>query len=117
MFWSDLGPRIGFEAIGLVDSSLQTVGLFAKADENDTPAAFANENNTTSLRSEVDSSNVQEELSKESKGEPRKPLSSDDYGKGVILYLKNDVIVGVLLWNLFRRIPIARQVNISLFSS
>ena len=52
MFWSDLGPKIGFEAIGLVDSSLQTVGLFAKAEENDTPLAQVNESNET-LRSEV----------------------------------------------------------------
>lgn len=52
MFWSDLGPKIGFEAIGLVDSSLKTVGLFAKADEEDTPAAQVKESNET-LRSEV----------------------------------------------------------------
>jgi len=29
MFWSDLGPEIGYEGIGLVDSSLPTVGVFA----------------------------------------------------------------------------------------
>ena len=57
MFWSDLGPKIGFEAIGMVDSSLQTVGLFAKADESDTPAAQVNETNET-LRSEVPAANV-----------------------------------------------------------
>ena len=45
MFWSDLGPKIGFEAIGLVDSSLQTIGLFAKGDETDTPAALAHASN------------------------------------------------------------------------
>ena len=27
---------------GLVDSSLQTIGLFSKVDETDTPAALAN---------------------------------------------------------------------------
>lgn len=27
---SDLGPDVGYEAIGLVDSSLPTVGVFAK---------------------------------------------------------------------------------------
>ena len=32
MFWSDLGPEVGYEAIGLVDSKLQTVGVFASAD-------------------------------------------------------------------------------------
>lgn len=33
MFWSDLGPDVGYEAIGIVDSSLPTVGVFAKAAE------------------------------------------------------------------------------------
>ena len=37
MFWSDLGPKIGYEAIGLVDSDLQTVGVFAKATKKDSP--------------------------------------------------------------------------------
>lgn len=33
MFWSDLGPDVGYEAIGIVDSSLPTVGVFAKTAE------------------------------------------------------------------------------------
>lgn len=33
MFWSDLGPDVGYEAIGIVDSSLPTVAVFAKATE------------------------------------------------------------------------------------
>lgn len=103
---SDLGPKIGFEAIGLVDSSLQTVGLFAEADENDTPAAFVNENNEA-LRSEVPSEKLPEVPVTTA---PRKPMSTDAYGKGVILYLKDETIVGVLLWNVFKRISIARQL-------
>lgn len=39
MFWSDLGPDIGYEAIGIVDSSLPTVAIFAKATEKDSPRA------------------------------------------------------------------------------
>jgi apoptosis-inducing factor 1 len=39
MFWSDLGPDVGYEAIGIVDSRLPTVGVFAKATEKDTPKA------------------------------------------------------------------------------
>lgn len=33
MFWSDLGPDVGYEAIGIIDSSLPTIGVFAKAAE------------------------------------------------------------------------------------
>lgn len=39
MFWSDLGPDVGYEAIGIVDSSLPTVGVFAKATDKDNPKA------------------------------------------------------------------------------
>ena len=39
MFWSDLGPEVGYEAIGVVDSKLPTVGVFAKATPQDTPKA------------------------------------------------------------------------------
>lgn len=39
MFWSDLGPDVGYEAIGIVDSRLPTVGVFTKATEMDTPKA------------------------------------------------------------------------------
>lgn len=107
MFWSDLGPKIGFEAIGLVDSSLQTVGLFSKADEKDTPQAFVNENNDA-IRSEIDSTKIPDVTSSDST--LAKPTNNDEYGKGVILYLKNDVVVGCLMWNLFKRVPIARQL-------
>lgn len=36
MFWSDLGPDIGFEAVGIVDSSLPTVAIYAKPPEKST---------------------------------------------------------------------------------
>ena len=45
MFWSDLGPDVGYEAIGVVDSKLPTVGVFAKATEKDTPRAVVTESN------------------------------------------------------------------------
>jgi programmed cell death 8 (apoptosis-inducing factor) len=41
MFWSDLGPEIGYEAVGLIDSQLSTVSIWAKATAQDTPAAAA----------------------------------------------------------------------------
>ena len=40
----------------------------------------------------------------------KKSFADDDFGKGVILYLKNDVLVGCLMWNVFKKVPIARQV-------
>lgn len=34
-----------------------------------------------------------------------------DYGKGVIFYLRDNIIIGIVLWNIFNRMSIARQVS------
>ena len=36
-----MGPDVGYEAIGMVDSKLPTVGVFAKATEEDSPRGAA----------------------------------------------------------------------------
>uniref|UniRef100_A0A1B6DIK6 FAD/NAD(P)-binding domain-containing protein n=1 Tax=Clastoptera arizonana TaxID=38151 RepID=A0A1B6DIK6_9HEMI len=76
MLWSDLGPDVGYEAIGLVDSTFDTVGVYAKVDTN--------ENESSS--------------------------NSENYNKGVIFYLRDEIIVGIVLWNVFNKMNIARQV-------
>ena len=53
MFWSDLGPDIGYEAIGLVDSTLPTVSVFAQATDQDTPRAVV-QRTGEGLRSETE---------------------------------------------------------------
>jgi len=41
-------------------------------------------------------------------------MPSDDYSKGVVFYLREDSrrIVGVLTWNLFGKMDLARQVQL-----
>lgn len=46
---SDLGPDVGYEAIGIVDSSLPTVGVFAKATAKDTPKAATEKSGKKSI--------------------------------------------------------------------
>ncbi|NXJ20077.1 AIFM1 factor, partial [Dicrurus megarhynchus] len=108
---SDLGPNVGYEAIGLVDSSLPTVGVFAKATAKDTPKS-ATEQSGTGIRSEseteAEASEVQ--ISQSSSPTPQVPEQGEDYGKGVIFYLRDKVVVGIVLWNIFNRMPIARKV-------
>ncbi|XP_059618346.1 apoptosis-inducing factor 1, mitochondrial [Phlebotomus argentipes] len=82
MFWSDLGANLGYEAIGLVDSGLETVGVFARSDQESATKVVEN-----------------------AQSDP-----GEDYKRGVIFYVKEKRIVGVLLWNLFNRINIARKV-------
>lgn len=44
MFWSDLGPEIGYEAVGILDEKLKTVGVWTKATEKDSPKAAGSDN-------------------------------------------------------------------------
>ena len=52
-----MGPEVGYEAIGICDSSLPTVGIWAKATASDTPKA-AEEATGESIRSDSESENV-----------------------------------------------------------
>ncbi|XP_055894025.1 apoptosis-inducing factor 1, mitochondrial-like isoform X1 [Biomphalaria glabrata] len=106
MFWSDLGPDVGYEAIGIVDSSLPTVAVFTKATEKDTPKAVVEESGEN-LRSESEMNYVQSAQD----NVPVAPMDTEDYGKGVVFYLNNKkTVVGILLWNTFNKMSIARQV-------
>ncbi|KAF4523243.1 hypothetical protein B566_EDAN006866 [Ephemera danica] len=106
MFWSDLGPEVGYEAIGIVDSSLPTVGVFAKATAADTPKAVV-EATGEGDRSQSEST---AEPVKPATSAPQSPKEGEDYGKGVIFYLRDDIVVGIVLWNVFNRMTVARQV-------
>ena len=108
MFWSDLGPHVGYEAIGIVDSQLPTVGVFAKSTPADTPEASAG-NNLTPVTEEK---NKQATVVKKSSpaAESSTTDTGDNYGKGVIFYLRDDKVVGIVLWNVFNRINVARAV-------
>lgn len=48
---SDLGPEVGYEAIGIIDSSLQTFAAYREASAEDTPQAASND---AELRSETE---------------------------------------------------------------
>ncbi|XP_039319971.1 apoptosis-inducing factor 1, mitochondrial isoform X2 [Saimiri boliviensis] len=111
MFWSDLGPDVGYEAIGLVDSSLPTVGVFAKATAQDNPKS-ATEQSGTGIRSESETESEASEVTipPSTPGVPQAPVQGEDYGKGVVFYLRDKVVVGIVLWNIFNRMPIARKI-------
>lgn len=109
MFWSDLGPDVGYEAIGIVDSSLPTVGVFAKATAKDTPKA-ATEESGTGIRSESETEDTATSPVASSSPAPAVVQHKEEYGKGVIFYLRDKVVVGIILWNVFNRMPIARKI-------
>nr|XP_020454710.1 apoptosis-inducing factor 1, mitochondrial [Monopterus albus] len=109
MFWSDLGPDVGYEAIGIIDSSLPTVGVFAKATAKDTPKA-ATEQSGTGIRSESETEDTAISPVASPTSAPTEEQHKDDYGKGVIFYLRDKVVVGIILWNVFNRMPVARKI-------
>ncbi|XP_015119109.1 apoptosis-inducing factor 1, mitochondrial [Diachasma alloeum] len=109
MFWSDLGPDVGYEAIGIVDSSLPTVGVFAKAEDKHSNVKTDTQLSNDQSKDEESAQNI----SLTNKGEQSSPIASQaeqDYGKGIIFYLRNDTVVGIVLWNIFNRMSVARQV-------
>ncbi|EDO49650.1 predicted protein, partial [Nematostella vectensis] len=107
MFWSDLGPDVGYEAIGLVDSSLPTVGVWAKATKEDTPKAVV-EATGEGMRSETEQ--IEEITIPAAPSPPPVQEEEESFGKGVVFYMKDKRVVGVVMWNVFNRMPIARKV-------
>lgn len=62
-----------------------------------------NIDSTEKEKEEVSGDNVKSE----------QPTKHEDFAKGVVFYLRDDVVVGILLWNIFNRMSIARRVNLS----
>lgn len=113
MFWSDLGTAVGFEAIGLVDSSLPTVAVFAKQTPTDKETKHLALDESESTSEEKSQENKEKspqvtsiDTTKEKECEP----IPETYDKGVIFYMRDNRIVGILLWNVFNRISIARKI-------
>ncbi|XP_011195258.2 putative apoptosis-inducing factor 1, mitochondrial isoform X1 [Zeugodacus cucurbitae] len=107
MFWSDLGPEVGYEGIGLVDASLRTVGVFALPT---TSPERRTDNLTETAVMEGGGSGSTVTVNPETPDIKCDPNQADEYTRGVIFYMKDDKIVGILLWNLFNRIGLARTI-------
>lgn len=95
MLWSDLGPDIGYEAIGRISSDYPTVGVYAKVVKDEVEEQKA-----------ADEQGEDQTAAEASKEEQEK----EEYDKGVIFYLKEGVVVGIVMWNIYNRMNIARQV-------
>ncbi len=110
MFWSDLGLKFGFEAIGLTDPQLQTVAVYAKGNADDEEQRGDSEGNRE--QKDIPSTSTASELKhKTPQTKTTTSQNKDDYAKGIVFYLKENKVVGVVLWNIFNRIPIARKVK------
>ncbi|KFB39483.1 AGAP008044-PA-like protein [Anopheles sinensis] len=123
MFWSDLGPKISFEAVGLVDSALPTRAVFAIRSVEDLTRAVAGAtigNDSAKLQAanangEIKSVTPAEGGSKSEGADNNRTQEvsekeEDGFNKGVVFYLRENKVVGVLMWNVFNKLGIARKI-------
>ncbi|XP_052870154.1 apoptosis-inducing factor 1, mitochondrial [Anopheles cruzii] len=111
MFWSDLGRRISYEAIGLIDSSLPTVAVFAKQSAAERARSVA-EASGDSDKLQAANAVGGAEVTKKEADDSSKPAESEseNFDKGVIFYLRDKKVVGLVLWNVFNRMGTARKI-------
>lgn len=93
MFWGAMNG-IPYEAVGLIDSKLDTVGVWQKGELKLLEVFSTRGFNWCRLGEDENGSENEEQ---------------GEYKKGVVYYLKDKKIVGVLLWNLFNRVGDARR--------
>jgi len=98
--------------VGLIDSSLVTVGVWAKATAKDTPkeATGAGNIRSASMGDVKDSSEAVTESAPVATTPEVRHDDDDKYGKGIVYYLKNRKVVGVLTWNIFNKMNPAREI-------
>ncbi|KAI8638177.1 apoptosis-inducing factor, mitochondrion-associated, C-term-domain-containing protein [Parasitella parasitica] len=108
MFWSDLGPEIGYEAVGLIDSQLSTVSVWAKATAQDTPAAAAasEADSPRATPTETATGSVTEAV----KASNMTSIQNEKFGKGLVFYVRDQKVVGLVLFNVFGKVQEARNV-------
>ncbi|KAF9969949.1 Apoptosis-inducing factor 1, mitochondrial [Actinomortierella ambigua] len=117
MFWSDLGPHIGYEAVGILDSKLSTVSIWTKKP---TAAAAAASTEAAAAVAAAAAPVAEEKPKAEAEREratatplPAEAVKVEDkekYSKGLVLYLKDKKIVGLLMWNNFGKVDDARKI-------
>lgn len=135
-----MGPDVGYEAVGLVDSSLTTVGVWARARPIETPKGTEldssdirvqpiGQTSISTTEPQISETNevkedesivsagpmeIEKEIVKSVPEIKTETLESSEispsYGKGVVFYLKNRKIVGILLFNLFNRVNLAKEI-------
>ena len=79
----------------------------------------SSEDKPEEAKSEPEPTNEESQQAAESANQnsaaPAEPEASsqaaEDYGKGVVFYMKDDIIVGVVTWNVFGHMSVARKVN------
>ncbi|KAG0255823.1 Apoptosis-inducing factor 1, mitochondrial [Mortierella polycephala] len=111
MFWSDLGPHIGYEAVGILDSKLSTVSIWTKKPTAASADSSADKKDESATESAVEKEGKRERATATPlPAEAVKVEDKEKYNKGLVLYLKDKKIVGLLMWNNFGKVDDARKI-------
>ena len=118
-FRANLGPENRFEAIGIIDSRLPTVSVWLNSKSTHVEVPGDISNSGKSGFNDVPDKNFPSDPGTEIERNPayyhpgfRKfaPTDGQEFQKGVIFYLHDRRIVGILLFNLPDKLSRARQV-------
>lgn len=60
---------------------------------------------------DIDTENEKKDISGDNVKSMDESKKHEDFEKGVVFYLRDDVVVGIVLWNIFSRMSIARRVS------
>ncbi|KAJ1930515.1 hypothetical protein IWQ60_000212 [Tieghemiomyces parasiticus] len=102
-FWSDLGPKISFDSVGKVDPKLPTASVWAQDSPIGPTEGEAVAAGTASAPTTTTTTMAQTTAAATQSGPTR-------YEHGLVYYLDNNKIVGMVTWNLPGRVELARQV-------
>lgn len=112
---SDIGSDVGFEATGIVDCKLPTVGIWARRTDEVTSRLCPLNTTCLSLLSVITvclsvCHHSLPTVFNLSHQESEMPVN--DFSRGVVFYLDSSSrrIVGVLSWNIFGKMDLAKQV-------
>lgn len=106
-WWSVLSSDIFCECVGEIDANFKTVGIFIKPSLNGNSGPVIDK-----ISKNVESKdNRQNDINRCIEGNLSECVNHyDNYKKGVVFYLKDNVIVGILFWNIVADIKIAKKI-------
>ncbi|KAL4230874.1 Apoptosis-inducing factor 1 [Mactra antiquata] len=114
MFWSTIPGVNEYEAVGLSDSRLQTFSVFRKKYPSEDDSKKDVEPSEDSNKSTKDSLQSKQESTKNNSDKDLSMCSlEDDYNYGIIFYLRNNEVVGIVLWNLLGYSSVSDRLNIA----
>lgn len=96
--------------LGIIDSTLPTVSVFVKKPKDSAESTSESDKSKAVAKTSVQAAASAASPSVQAAAPTAANDEPEDFSKGVVFYLRDDKIVGIVLWNVFNRINTARAV-------